>query len=130
MRELAVVEDNRDNRLLLKLFLGDSYLLREYENGADALEGMKRTVPDLILMDISLPGLDGKGVLARVRADEKLRHVPVIAITAHAMVGDREKLLGAGFDGYVSKPIVDEAVLVAAIEGALATSFGRCEGRR
>ncbi len=115
-REIAVVEDNEDNRLLLRALLDERYELREYATGADALEGLEAAVPDLVLLDISLPGMDGIEVLARIRAVESLRHLPVIALTAHVMSGDRERLLAEGFDGYVSKPIVDEMVLVDAIE--------------
>jgi len=115
-RTIAVVEDNRDNRLLLRAFLGDRYQIAEYENGPTALEAFLDRVPDLVLLDISLPGMDGLAVLARIRADERLKALPVIALTAHAMTGDRERFLRAGFDAYVAKPIVDETVLNAAIE--------------
>ena len=112
---VAVVEDNADNRLLLQAILGDLYEIDEYEAGAPALEGFARSRPDLVLLDISLPGMDGVEVLSRIRADERLRHLPVIALTAHAMAGEREKYLGAGFDDYIAKPIVDERVLLRAI---------------
>ena len=113
---LAVVEDNADNRLLLTAILRDKYQIVEYDNGPDALEGLARTLPDLVLLDISLPGMDGNEILARIRADEQLRHLPVIALTAHAMAGDRERFLDAGFNDYITKPIVDESLLVNAIE--------------
>ncbi|HEY8175365.1 MAG TPA: response regulator [Gemmatimonadaceae bacterium] len=116
---LAVVEDNADNRLLLQAILGDEYDLVEYENGADALDGFARSKPDLVLLDISLPGMDGKEILQRIRHDLTLRNVPVIALTAHAMAGDREKFLAAGFDDYITKPIVDENQLFAAIKKLL-----------
>lgn len=115
-RTIAVVEDNPDNRLLLRAFLGDRYEIVEYEAGPPALEGFKSSPPDLVLLDVSLPGMDGMAVLGRLRADEKLKSLPVVAFTAHAMAGDRERFIAAGFDDYVSKPIVDEAVLFAAIE--------------
>ena len=72
-----------------------------------------------MLLDISLPEMDGAEVLRRIRADAQLRALPVIALTAHAMSGDREKFLGAGFNGYVTKPIVDENVLLDAIQRLL-----------
>ena len=115
MTTIAVVEDNADNRLLLQALLGADYELVEYENGVDALAGMRARRPDLVLLDISLPGMDGNEILARIRADDALRTLPVIALTAHAMTGDREKYLSAGFDDYVTKPIVDEGVLMEAI---------------
>jgi CheY-like chemotaxis protein len=113
---LAVVEDNADNRLLLQAILDGLYDLVEYENGLDALAGLHASLPDLVLLDISLPGMDGNEILARIRADERLRHLPVIALTAHAMTGDREKYLAAGFNDYITKPIVDETILLKAIE--------------
>ena len=119
MANLAVVEDNADNRLLLQAILGDQFDLVEYENGADALTGFARSRPDLVLLDISLPGMDGNEILQRIRKDVTLRDVPVIALTAHAMAGDREKFLAAGFDDYITKPIVDETQLFASIERLL-----------
>jgi CheY-like chemotaxis protein len=121
VRTVAVVEDNPDNRLLLQALLEDRYRVVEFETGADALAGFGAETPDLVLLDVSLPGIDGTEVLARIRAAPALRTLPVIALTAHAMQGDREKLLAAGFDGYVAKPITDERVLLDAIEGLLAS---------
>jgi two-component system cell cycle response regulator DivK len=113
---IAVVEDNPDNRLLLRALLDERYDLVEFDNGIDALAGLRTSLPDLVLLDISLPGMDGNEILSRIRNDERLRPLPVIALTAHAMAGDREKYLRAGFDDYITKPIVDETHLVAAIE--------------
>jgi two-component system, cell cycle response regulator DivK len=119
MANLAVVEDNADNRLLLQAILGDLHDLVEYENGIDAIAGIRTSRPDLVLLDISLPGLDGNEVLRQIRADNALQALPVIALTAHAMAGDREKFLAAGFDDYITKPIVDEKLLFGAIERLL-----------
>jgi two-component system sensor histidine kinase/response regulator len=116
MNCVAVVEDNADNRLLLQAILDGLYEVVEYENGVDALAGLSAALPDLVLLDISLPGMDGNEILARIRADERLRRLPVIALTAHAMAGDREKYLAAGFNDYITKPIVDETLLLAAME--------------
>lgn len=115
-RAVAVVEDNPDNRLLLEAMIGDRYRLVEYENGPDALEGIHRDPPALVLLDISLPGMDGVEVFSRLRADEATSGIPVVALTAHAMGGDRDLFLAMGFDDYVSKPIVDQQVLTSAIE--------------
>ena len=115
MPTLAVVEDNADNRLLLQAILGDQYELVEYDNGKDALTGFARARPDLVLLDISLPDMDGTEILKRLRQDTALRKLPVIALTAHAMTGDREKFLAAGFDDYITKPIVDETQLLSSI---------------
>lgn len=117
---IAVVEDNPDNRLLLEALLEDYYDITEYETGVQAVAGLGNAVPDLVLLDISLPEMDGTEVLAWIREDDRVRHVPVIALTAHAMAGDREKFLAAGFNDYVTKPIVDEDVLLGAIARWLA----------
>lgn len=115
MTMIAVVEDNADNRLLVRALLGGEFELVEYETGTAALEGLRASPPDLVLLDISLPGMDGREVLRQLRSDPSLRKLPVVALTAHAMTGDRERYLAAGFDEYVSKPIVDEVLLLEAI---------------
>lgn len=121
MATLAVVEDNADNRLLLQAILGEEFDLVEYENGADALSAFSKQRPDLVLMDISLPGMDGHDILKRIRGDAALSRLPVIALTAHAMAGDRERFLAEGFDDYITKPIVDERQLFASIRRLLKT---------
>jgi len=120
--KIAVVEDNLDNRLLVQAILEDEYEISEYESGMEVVEGLADDIPDLVLLDISLPGMDGTEVLEWVRAHDELKSLPVIALTAHAMAGDREKYLEMGFDEYVTKPIVDEDVLVGAIQRLLAGS--------
>lgn len=114
--KIAVVEDNPDNRLLVSAILEDAYELDEYETGKEALAGIEADPPDLVLLDISLPEMDGTEVLSWLRGREDLEDLPVIALTAHAMAGDREKYLARGFDDYVTKPIVDESTLLDAIE--------------
>jgi CheY-like chemotaxis protein len=125
MTTIAIVEDNADNRLLLQAILDGLYDLVEYENGTDALAGLAASLPDLVLLDISLPGMDGNEILSRIRADGLLRQLPVIALTAHAMSGDREKYLAAGFNDYITKPIVDETILLSAIDRWLTSTQGR-----
>ena len=118
-RKVAVVEDNPDNRMLVQALLEDRYEISEYESGVDAVDRLGDDVPDLILLDISLPQMDGTEVLAWIREQDALKDLPVIALTAHAMAGDREKYLAAGFDEYVTKPILDEDVLLGAIQRCL-----------
>jgi CheY-like chemotaxis protein len=120
--KIAVVEDNIDNRLLVQAILEDRYEISEYENGMEVVDGLGDDIPDLVLLDISLPGMDGTEVLEWVRSQEQLSNLPVIALTAHAMSGDRERYLELGFDEYVTKPIVDEKILMGAIERLLARS--------
>ena len=117
--KVAVVEDNPDNRMLVQALLEDRYEISEYETGMEAIAGLPGNVPDLILLDISLPEMDGTEVLNWIRGQDGLKHLPVVALTAHAMAGDRDKYLAAGFNDYVTKPIVDEALLIEAIERCL-----------
>ena len=120
--KIAVVEDNPDNRLLVNAILEDAYEISEYETGVEAVEGLGGDPPDLVLLDISLPEMDGTEVLAWIRQQPQFKELPVIALTAHAMAGDREKYLAAGFNDYVTKPIVDEDVLIGAIQRCLGTT--------
>ena len=119
MKRLAVVEDNPDNRLLLRAILEQRYEISEYDNGLAALQGFASQRPDVILLDISLPEMDGLEVLRNIRSDAKLAKIPVIALTAHAMPADRERFFKAGFDEYVPKPITDDEELIQTIERLL-----------
>ena len=114
--KIAVVEDNPDNRFLVQALLEDTYEISEFETGQEAVAGLLEDNPDLVLLDISLPEMDGTEVLAWIREQEVFKDLPVIALTAHAMAGDREKYLAAGFNDYVTKPIIDESILLEAIE--------------
>ena len=110
---ILVIEDNPTNlelmTYLLKAFGHDVVAATEGERGLElAVTGR----PDLILCDLALPGIDGFEVARRLKADESLSGVPLVAVTASAMVGDRDKVLAAGFDGYVSKPIAPETFVL------------------
>ena len=122
VKTIAVVEDNPDNRLLLRVLLQERFRLREYADGESAASGIVGDPPDLVLMDISLPDIGGIEVLHRIRHSGRLARLPVIALTAHAMVGDRERFLAAGFDFYVSKPILGLDQLLNPIEMLLTRS--------
>ena len=119
MKTIALVEDNPDNRMLVATLLEDLYTVREYEDGAEAMEGLVKEVPDLVLLDISLPKMSGQEVLAAIRNNSDLKSLPVVALTAHAMDGDREEFLAQGFDAYVAKPILDEEDLFSVIRELL-----------
>jgi len=116
MHKIAVVDDNADNRLIIRTILEDQYEIMEFASGIDAIEGFRQSRPDVVILDISLPEMDGTEILRRIREDSKLCDLPVIALTAHAMVGDREKYLSAGFNDYVAKPILDMNVLFGTIQ--------------
>lgn len=111
MKRLFLIEDNLDSRLLIRALLDDRYDLQDFDNGPDGLAGLRKRTPDLLLLDISLPGMDGLSILKEIRANPDWLGMPVIAFTAHAMGGDRERYLALGFADYVSKPIEDEQVL-------------------
>ena len=105
-KRILVVEDNADNRTLITDVLASlSYEAIVAEDGEDGVAKAEKEVPDLILMDLSLPKMDGWAATTQIKANTALAHIPIIALTAHAMVGDREKALQAGCDDYVSKPI-------------------------
>lgn len=104
--KILVVDDNKDSReLVIKILHAKGHQVCEAVDGEDALEKVATEQPDLILMDISLPKIDGHEVTRRLKSDEKSASIPVIALTAHAMKGDMEKALAAGCEGYISKPI-------------------------
>lgn len=119
MKKVAVVEDNPDNRLLVSVLLEDLYEIVEYERGDEAIAGVRTNRPDVVLLDISLPEMDGSEVLSRIRADDTLKSLKVIALTAHASSNDRDRFLAEGFDDYVTKPITDENILLNAIKRAI-----------
>ena len=100
------IEDNYHNRRIVrKILQSRGYTLVEAEDGVSGLAMVHELKPPLILLDIGLPGIDGLEVVARVKADPGLRDIPVIALTASAMRGDKERFLEAGCDDYLSKPI-------------------------
>jgi len=122
MRKIAIIEDVEDNRDLLYYLLRDEFTVTRFSSGEEALRQFAVDTPDLIVLDIRLPGIDGVEVLKRVRQHEQLRNIPVLALTAHAMSGDREKYLSAGFDEYASKPIVDLTGFVGTVHRLLTSS--------
>ena len=104
--QILVVEDNERNmKLVRELLEATGYRAIEAATGSQALDLARERRPDLVLMDIRLPDIDGVEALSRLRADDRTASIPVLAVTAQAMQGDRERCLAAGFDGYLSKPI-------------------------
>ena len=114
MRRVLIVEDVELNRDLLAQLLEDDYSLVFATDGADGIAAAERERPDLILMDLSLPVVDGWEAIRRLKADSALAGIPVIALTAHAMGGDEEKARAAGCDDFLTKPI-DEDRLFATL---------------
>jgi signal transduction histidine kinase/CheY-like chemotaxis protein len=112
---ILIVEDNADNVKTVKVLLDGNHELIITTNGTEAIERIKLIEPDLILLDISLPGMDGFGVFDEIKKNKSLVDVPVIALTAKAMKGDRENILNYGFDDYISKPI-DSTILEETIK--------------
>lgn len=108
---ILYVEDNFDNRMLVRRVLeAEGYRVIEAENGAQCIERIQSETPDLVLMDINLPEVDGYEVTRRFKRLPAMTKVPVIAMTANVMKGDREKTLAAGCDGYIPKPIDIDAL--------------------
>lgn len=118
MKRILVVEDNLKNLELITVILELDYEVVDAENGQLGVEAARTQHPDLILMDLSMPVLDGWEALKLIRADPDLKDIPVVACTAHTL--DNRQVEAAGFDGYVSKP-VDPSVLLDAVEGLLET---------
>jgi CheY-like chemotaxis protein len=124
MSTILLVEDNEMNRDLISQYLGYyGYTMLTADDGAAAVALAGIAAPDLILMDISLPVLDGWEATRRIKADPATRHIPVIALTAHAMAADRQTSLAAGCDDYEAKPI-DFARLLAKIRALLTMGDG------
>ncbi|MDD3619653.1 MAG: response regulator [Desulfobulbaceae bacterium] len=105
-KTILVVDDNRDSReLVVKILRAKGYRLCEAVDGEEALAQVASERPDLILMDISLPRIDGYEVTRRLKSSRETASIPIIALTAHAMKGDREKAIAAGCEDYIAKPI-------------------------
>ena len=110
-RTVLLVEDNLHNRRIFSGILNHfGFNVREAEDGEAALEMVQAEPPDIILMDLSLPVMDGWEATRRIKAIPELEHIPILALTAHAMSGDEERARAAGCDGYLSKPISPKAV--------------------
>ena len=106
VKKILIVEDNEESLYLARFILEkEGYEVIEARDGLEALDKTSRETPDLILMDMQLPKLDGYETTRRIKADDRLAKIPVIALTAYAMKGDREKTLEAGCSGYIEKPI-------------------------
>ncbi len=114
MKTVLVAEDNQVNReLVTEILTSAGYAVIEAADGEELLARLNEKLPDIILIDLQMPKLDGLSTLKKIREREEWRSLPVIACTAFAMQNDREKALSAGFDGYLSKPITMGGLLAA-----------------
>lgn len=127
---VLIVEDHPDNRRLIMDYLETEFELQEAPDGQEGLRLIHEWRPDAVLLDISLPGIDGFEVARRVQADPTTCHIPVIAMTAHAMEGDQEKILKKGFTGYVAKPFRLEVLRKTLLSVLAAQTMRRREGNR
>jgi len=119
-KRILLVEDQEDARRIVRdLLSANGYTLLEAQTGEDGLKLAQSEQPDLILMDIQLPGMDGYEVTRLIKADPALRHIPIIAVTSYALSGDDQRAAAAGCDGYVAKPF-SPRVLMARIRELLA----------
>jgi len=116
MAKILYIEDNTSNRMLVKrVLMAESHIVLEAEGGLQGIEVAREHLPDLILVDINMPDIDGYEVTARLRQIPELGRVPIVALTANALHGDRERSLAAGCDGYIQKPL-DVDMLPSQIE--------------
>jgi CheY-like chemotaxis protein len=121
---ILLVEDNAQNRRLAQFLLkAQGYTVYEASTGQEALELARTHLPDLVLMDLRLPGIDGLTATKALKDDDLTKRIPVIALTAFAMDGDREKALQAGCDGYITKPI-DTRAFPSAVSRYLSSEQG------
>lgn len=124
MASVVIIEDNERNMRLMRLLLRpQGYTLHEATSGQEALDLLRVIVPDIILVDIQLPDIDGLEITRRLRQDARFASTPIVALTAYAMPGDRELFLRAGCSGYVAKPIdtrVFPSIIAAYLDSALA----------
>lgn len=103
--KILIIEDNDQNMYMLTYLLEDQYTILQAFNGIDGIELALKEVPDVILLDIQLPGMDGYAIARELRRHPALKDVPVIAVTSYAMLGDKERIMRAGATGYIEKPI-------------------------
>jgi two-component system cell cycle response regulator DivK len=112
MKRILVVEDTEDNRRILRdLLTCAGYALLEATDGGAGVRLAQQEIPDLVLMDIQLPVMDGYEATRHIKADPTTRHIPIVAVTSYALSGDEAKALAAGCDGYVAKPFSPRKIL-------------------
>lgn len=126
LQSIYLVEDNKDNADLFIELLGEFFDIRWFDTGMDLLQFLgdnPREKPNLFVLDISLPGIDGVSLMKRLRSDYHYQEIPILALTAHAMADDKQRLIQAGFDWYLSKPILSEEELFHVVDGLMSRSL-------
>jgi CheY-like chemotaxis protein len=119
VRNVLIIEDNRQNLELVQFLLEEAGIrVRSAGDARGARAELERELPDLVLMDMQLPGTDGLELVAELRGDPRFRTLPIVALTAHALRGDRERFLAGGCDGYIPKPI-DVSTFALQVESVL-----------
>lgn len=114
--KVAIIEDHEDNREMMNAMLETWYEVASYPDGPSGLRGIRENRPHAVILDISMPDMSGVAVVREIRSDAALHDLPVIAVTAHAMLGDRDRFLAAGFNDYLSKPVYDPELIHQAIQ--------------
>ena len=123
---IHLVEDNQDNSELFCELLSDKFSIECFKSANDLLSHLAKGVghfPDLFVLDISLPGMDGVSLMKLLRSDYLYKGIPILALTAHAMADDKRRLIQAGFDWYLSKPILCEEELFHVVDGLMSKSL-------
>jgi CheY-like chemotaxis protein len=126
LQTIYLVEDNKDNADLFTDLLSEYFHVKWFGTGIELLEHLgenSKDLPDLFVFDISLPGMDGVSLMKRIRSDYLYREIPILAVTAHAMADDKRRLIQAGFDWYISKPILNEQELYHVVDGLMSKSL-------
>jgi CheY-like chemotaxis protein len=126
LQEIYLVEDNQDNADLFTDLLSDHFQIFCFVSGAELFSYLgdnPEVFPDLFVLDISLPGMDGISLMKRIRSDYLYGDIPILAVTAHAMADDKRRLIQAGFDWYISKPILNEDELYYVVDGLMSKSL-------
>lgn len=124
-KTIWIIDDNADSRLLARAILSPEYDVVELESGQHAIDRVASEHPDLVLLDLSMPGVSGFDVLAVIRMRPELDDVPVIAFTARASEAERKGIMAFGFDGCVVKPVIDENLLMRPVAQMLSTRQNR-----
>ena len=119
METVSIIDDDENSNMFLSVYLEEKWKVTTFEDWEEALSAYEKDPPDLILLDISLPGIEGTEVLKKIRQMDGLKRVKVIALTGYSLPKDRDKFLKQGFDDYIAKPVTDMSLFINKIEKCL-----------